>query len=73
MKFTREKNRVIIDFEKESNDTDRIIEMLKDREELRRRTAEHLRADGWIGSAAVEEIRADEIHNLLLRIEQILN
>lgn len=73
MKMTREKNRIVIDFETESNETDRIIAMLKDREETRRRAAERMRAAGWTASAAVDDIRADEIHQILIRIDQILN
>lgn len=73
MKYTREKNRIIIDFENESNGTDRIIQMLKNREEAYRRAAERQRANGWIGSAAIDEVRADEIHKILQKIDQILN
>lgn len=72
MKYTKEKNRIIIDFEDESSGTERIIKMLKEREELYRCAAERQRAGGWIGSAAIDEVRADEIHKILMRIDQIL-
>lgn len=72
MKYTKEKNRIIIDFEDESSVTERIIKMLKEREELYRCAAERQRDGGWIGSAAIDEIRAEEIHKMLITIDRML-
>lgn len=72
MKVTEVNGKIIIDFETKETDAGRIIEILKETEEAHRCAAEVERKEGWICTAAVDEIRADTVHRLLLRIDKLI-
>lgn len=71
MKATRKNGMIIIEFEEEVQSTDRIIAMLKEREEMHRRAAEAARAFGCVGTAAIDEIRADTTCQIIKDIEKV--
>lgn len=73
MKVTREKGKIIIDLNEDSNTTDCIITMIKDYEEAHRCGSEANRALGFIGAAVIDEVRADTAYQLLQRIEKLIN
>lgn len=72
MKITNEKNRVIIEFDEEIT-VDKIVEMLKDRIEIYESQSEDERAHGWLGSAAIDAVRAETTRQILNRIELMRN
>lgn len=72
MKVTHSNGKIIIDLE-EAETTNQIIAMIKTFEEQRRVAAEETRSMGFIGSAMVDEIRADTANHILVEIYKILH
>lgn len=68
MKVTEVNGKIIIDFESETDNTDKIIAMIKEYEEDQRTLSETQRAMGFVGTAVIHEVRADTAYKLLQKI-----
>ena len=73
MKMTKENGKIIIEFDKEDTTVGTIVHAIKEYEEALRASAEAERAFGFIGSAAVNEARADTADKILKMIDCIVS